>query len=553
LFVSRLAPEGWFELHSLVREALVSELTRRSPERLADQHARAGRWFEAEDEVPLAFEHFLLAGQPRTALRLLAANEAELYDTGREATIKRCIAALPDTTVTVELEPMIDFAWCHLLLSRRRFLELVEQARWCGTAATADGTLRARLTMLESVAASVTCDWAAAGRLSRQALEVLGDAWWRDPLGRFGWNTIARDVALSERWDETSDLVHQADLSLKRDPKRRIAFEGTHALGLALAGRPVDALRVAGGVDHVADVANMSILRSELAAAEALAYREMGDGTRALPLLEQLSETPAETMLFVRVLASAVLVEAQLDAGAIDSARGAFEQLRVLVAEEGVGVGGRTWLARAGALLALADRDVDKARHWAGLLEDDFWAGVNAGRSFLAEGDRAAALGALDAAAPRCVRHEVVLALLRARAVRNHHAEAMKYASAAVDLAVSNGMLQTVASEGAEVVELVEACAWRAPAHWMDRFRRTVTPAGGSRLTRVINLVEPLTDRELDVVRFLPSRLTVREIADELYISQNTLKFHLKVIYRKLGVSSRAEASEVARRLMVVR
>jgi LuxR family maltose regulon positive regulatory protein len=46
----------------------------------------------------------------------------------------------------------------------------------------------------------------------------------------------------------------------------------------------------------------------------------------------------------------------------------------------------------------------------------------------------------------------------------------------------------------------------------------------------------------------LPSRLTFREIAAELFISVNTLKFHLRVIYRKLGVGSRAEATEVARR-----
>ena len=45
----------------------------------------------------------------------------------------------------------------------------------------------------------------------------------------------------------------------------------------------------------------------------------------------------------------------------------------------------------------------------------------------------------------------------------------------------------------------------------------------------------------------LPSRLTLREIADELFISVNTLKFHLKVVYRKLGVASRAEAAELAR------
>lgn len=147
----------------------------------------------------------------------------------------------------------------------------------------------------------------------------------------------------------------------------------------------------------------------------------------------------------------------------------------------------------------------------------------------------------------------MVLALLRARALLHRHSEALKCANTAIDLAVSNGMLQTVASEGPEVVELVEASAWRASSHWLDRFRRTVTPVGAIRLRNPVELVEPLTDRELDVVRFLPSRLTVREIADELYISQNTLKFHLKVIYRKLGVSSRAEASEVARRMMVTR
>ena len=57
-----------------------------------------------------------------------------------------------------------------------------------------------------------------------------------------------------------------------------------------------------------------------------------------------------------------------------------------------------------------------------------------------------------------------------------------------------------------------------------------------------------LTERELEVLRMLPSRLTLREIAGELFISVNTLKFHLRVIYRKLDVGSRAEAAEVARR-----
>jgi LuxR family maltose regulon positive regulatory protein len=55
------------------------------------------------------------------------------------------------------------------------------------------------------------------------------------------------------------------------------------------------------------------------------------------------------------------------------------------------------------------------------------------------------------------------------------------------------------------------------------------------------------------VLRFLASRLTVSEIADELFLSVNTLKFHLKAIYRKLGVNSRAEAAEAARRMSLGR
>ena len=161
-------------------------------------------------------------------------------------------------------------------------------------------------------------------------------------------------------------------------------------------------------------------------------------------------------------------------------------------------------------------------------------------------------MAALAAAVPRCVRHEVILALLKARAVADRD-EAMKYAAAAVELASADGLLQTVASEGAEVIDLVEQAAWRAPEEWLDRLRRSTAEARDLEAPAGPDLIEPLTERERDVLRFLPSRLTVREIADELYVSVNTLKFHLRVIYRKLGVNSRAEAAEVARTMTKLR
>ena len=59
----------------------------------------------------------------------------------------------------------------------------------------------------------------------------------------------------------------------------------------------------------------------------------------------------------------------------------------------------------------------------------------------------------------------------------------------------------------------------------------------------------PLSSRELTVVRYLASRLTYKEVAAELFVSNNTLKTHVKRIYQKFGVSSRMEAVAEARRL----
>jgi LuxR family transcriptional regulator, maltose regulon positive regulatory protein len=56
-------------------------------------------------------------------------------------------------------------------------------------------------------------------------------------------------------------------------------------------------------------------------------------------------------------------------------------------------------------------------------------------------------------------------------------------------------------------------------------------------------------ERELAVVRLLPSRLTNAEIARECLMSVNTVKWHLKSIYGKLGVTSRAATVERARLL----
>ena len=60
-------------------------------------------------------------------------------------------------------------------------------------------------------------------------------------------------------------------------------------------------------------------------------------------------------------------------------------------------------------------------------------------------------------------------------------------------------------------------------------------------------LVEHLTERELVVLHYLPTMLKAGEIAADLFVSVNTVKAHLRSMYRKLAVSNRREAVEKAR------
>ncbi len=68
--------------------------------------------------------------------------------------------------------------------------------------------------------------------------------------------------------------------------------------------------------------------------------------------------------------------------------------------------------------------------------------------------------------------------------------------------------------------------------------------------TEMLN--EPLTGRELDVLRLLQGSLSLHEIAAELYLSSNTVKTHARSVYRKLGAHSRVQAVQIARRQSLI-
>ena len=76
--------------------------------------------------------------------------------------------------------------------------------------------------------------------------------------------------------------------------------------------------------------------------------------------------------------------------------------------------------------------------------------------------------------------------------------------------------------------------------------RRGVVPRG---LTESPRLIEPLSQGEIRVLRYLPTNLSAREIARELSVSLNTIRTHSRHIFAKLGVHRRTEAVTRARAL----
>ena len=117
------------------------------------------------------------------------------------------------------------------------------------------------------------------------------------------------------------------------------------------------------------------------------------------------------------------------------------------------------------------------------------------------------------------------------------------------DLAARDGnevLAQRLSSveDAIEVLAVFPGGPGQLPRHLTGRM-----PGGGKQMQA---LPEPLTEREETVLRFLSGTLSLREIGEVLYVSQNTVKTHTRAIYRKLGTSSRHGAIRRGRELGIL-
>jgi LuxR family maltose regulon positive regulatory protein len=177
-------------------------------------------------------------------------------------------------------------------------------------------------------------------------------------------------------------------------------------------------------------------------------------------------------------------------------------------------------------------------------------------RLALALGDPARAAAMLDRLPPatfprdRVVRNIVVALTTIDRDVEG----ATATFTAALLEAQSEDLRRTVIDVAPDVLRLLMSVTpTRGLEPYIDELIAAATTVPAALRTRTAtSLVEQLSDREVTVLRYLCSRLTYQEIASALYVSLNTLKTHVKSVYRKLGVASRREAVEVGRQLRLV-
>ena len=535
--------------HPLLAEMLCSELQTHRPEEVPGLNRRAAGILQARGDVAGAVRCLLAAGDTDRAFSVVfeaAYRRADLSDT---AGIAAFVNLFPRELVTESASRMLTYAMMLGLSG-----QLAEGHAWLQRArARIDDEPEPRaedvatLDVLRLMTFTVTAgagDEIAAGRRAVEAGLDLGVAGARARVN------LVRGYLLLDQPD-------QADSALRAgSPGDEIAaLVLAHALAARIAvrhGRLCEAARQATaalGAAHAFGLdTHTSAGDAHLALAGALIDRnELADATAALRRLEEILQANPRA----RVNQVLLLLEKARVAAALDDFDDVFTTLR----EAG------TLIAHVprSALRLLVDTAAARWHLQAGQLgqagelistlpEDSPAHTLLRARLDLARGRFDAVRARLGRASLATMRDQLTGELLLARAAIESGDDAAGHVTLAVQLAAPERLVRVFLDEGPAVTRLARAAAESlATETGADLSVALGSPPPSRGTARQPTAI--LTDRELSVLRFLPSHLTNPEIARECIMSVNTVKTHLKRIYAKLGVSSRAETVERARLL----
>jgi LuxR family maltose regulon positive regulatory protein len=548
----------WYRYHHLFGEMLRARLLDERPERVAELHARASAWLERNGPPTEAIDHALDAGAFQRVAELILATMREMQQHRQEATLVHWFERLPPEIVRATPGLSIGFAGVLLSSGRTDGVEALLNDAEDAVGGNTDGILDLRrgIALYRAAQALTQGDLATASQQSATAVDLAADGSDIDRGSANGlrglvlW-ALGDLVAAEQSWAVSLEGLYRAG-------HRSDMIGGSIAMAdiLLARGRLRDArdvylrgLEVAAEKDPVRrGAADMHIGMAEV-------LREQGDlegAHRHLASAEGLGEYAGMPQArHRRRMAAAGMVRAEGDLASaialLDDAERLytpdfFPEVRPIAAMR--------------ARLQIAAVRVADASEWArrrGVAADDDlsylreYDHITLARLLLATeqiDDASRLLDRLLQAAQAGQRGGSVLELLVLTALTQQRSGASDAAldtlRRAVALAEPEGYLAVFAEEGEQMGRLLAALAKRDGAS--GYLRRVQAAAGGAPRASTAAPIDPLSDRELDVLRLLGSDLGGPEIARELFISLNTLRTHTKNVYAKLGVASRREA-----------
>ena len=551
----------WYRYHHLFADVLRARLLDEDPDAPVELHRRASAWYADNGEPSDAIRHALAAGDFARAAALAELAMPAMRRGRQDATLREWAHVIPEDIVRVR--PVLAVGLVGALMSTGEFdrvdAHLHEVEQWLALAPDArdaagmivvdDAQLRAlpgAIEMYRAALALMRGDIAATVAHARRVLAVAPDD---DELGQAAAHALLGLAAWSEG-DLDSAFAEYTD-----------AIAGMRRIG------------------HIADILGCSIAMADIRVAQGRLRDAQRLYEQGLQLVADHGAGPLRGTADMHVGLAEILRER-------DDREAAAEQLRRAQELELFGTRQypyRSRAVRAGLLLAEGDTAgclalLEEAER---VYDTDFSPAVRPvsarrARTHVRQGDMNAArawvrergLSTDDELRYVTEFEHITLAIIL---INDQPGEReLQQVSAMLDRLLAEA---EAGGRGSSVIEIlaVQALAFDArgdTASALDALRRALAlaePEGyvrvfaflGPRLhalrealttgavqpePRQAGLVDPLSDRELDVLRLLRSDLSGPDIARELMVSLNTMRTHTKNIYTKLGVNNRREA-----------
>lgn len=569
----------WFRYHQLFAGLLRERLAQTDPALLPELHRRASDWYQAQGLGDAALRHALAAGEIERGVALIEGNARQMLMRGEPTTVLAWIARVPEAQVLERPRLSALKAWALLLQLQMPGIEaylraaaagLEDERRAADIPEAERVRLRGELAAIRSIMPRFQGDIASIVPLSAQALTMVPEddlvvraiiignlAVAHRLLGNLREAAAAAEQAIDANQasgNSFAAMLATSDLAmLQLDQGQLRAAAATYRRGLLLAGERGWHQLSALGLIHVG-LGNICYEWDDLDQAgqhiqQGLEIGTLGgfvdcarEGYIALAHLRQAGgdhEGAAAAIIAAQEVARSHNVE-RLSAW--------VEAHRVqLLIQQGALAEPARWAATRGF-----GAEIDRAR----FIDLEY---LMLGRLRLAQGRPAEALALLErllaAIEPLGLQGVLIhLHALRALAAASAQQPGLAAASlaAALERAAPEGYRRLFLDLGQPMAELLRLAVARKimPAYAADllhAFGPAANPPSAAE-----RLIEPLSDRELEVLGLIAAGCSNQDIADKLIITVGTVKRHVTNIFGKLDTHSRTQALVRARELKLL-